>query len=61
MSTHYTHFDLTHFTINCLAVLGVVIPKLPWVCLIVEPSTIHPNLFQTHRMRIGFFSDPNDE
>ena len=31
MSTHYTHYDLTYFTINCLAVLGVVIPKLPWV------------------------------
>lgn len=31
MSTHYTHYGLTYFTINCLAVLGVVIPKLPWV------------------------------
>lgn len=32
MSTHYTHYDLTYFTINCLAVLAVVIPKLPSVC-----------------------------
>lgn len=31
MSTHYTHYDLTYFTINCLAVLAVVIPKLPSV------------------------------
>jgi hypothetical protein len=31
LSTHYTHWDLTHFTINFLATLGVVIPKLPWV------------------------------
>lgn len=31
LSTHYTHYDLTYFTINILAVLGVVIPKLPSV------------------------------
>ncbi|KAI9849829.1 MAG: sphingolipid homeostasis protein orm1 [Sclerophora amabilis] len=40
LSTHYTHYDLTYFTINCLAVLGVVIPKLPF----------------SHRMRVGLFS-----
>ncbi|KAL8725985.1 MAG: hypothetical protein Q9181_006213, partial [Wetmoreana brouardii] len=28
-STHYTHYDLTYFTINVLALLGVIIPKLP--------------------------------
>ncbi|POS83848.1 Orm1 type endoplasmic reticulum protein, partial [Erysiphe pulchra] len=33
LSTHYTHYDLTYFTINFLAVLGVVIPKLPYVGL----------------------------
>lgn len=33
LSTHYTHYDLTYFTINFLAVLAVVIPKLPFVCL----------------------------
>lgn len=39
LSTHYTHFDLTHFTINFLATLGVVIPKLPFVCYIsLEPD-----------------------
>lgn len=31
LSTHYTHYDLTYFMINFLAVLGVVIPKLPSV------------------------------
>ena len=31
LSTHYTHYDFIYFTINFLAVLGVVIPKLPWV------------------------------
>ncbi|KZF18976.1 ORMDL family protein [Xylona heveae TC161] len=45
LSTHYTHYDLTYFTINCLAVLAVVIPKLP----------------STHRMRIALFSgEPED-
>lgn len=34
LSTHYTHYDLTYFTINFLAVLGVVIPKLPFVSII---------------------------
>ncbi|KAI1759643.1 ORMDL family-domain-containing protein [Hypoxylon sp. FL1150] len=40
LSTHYTHYDLTYFTINFLAVLAVVIPKLPF----------------SHRMRVGLFS-----
>lgn len=31
LSTHYTHYETTYFTINFLAVLGVVIPKLPSV------------------------------
>lgn len=31
ISTHYTHYDLTYFTINFLATLAVVIPKLPAV------------------------------
>lgn len=31
LSTHYTHYDLAYFSINFLAVLGVVIPKLPFV------------------------------
>ncbi|KAK0517152.1 hypothetical protein JMJ35_000307 [Cladonia borealis] len=45
LSTHYTHYDLTYFTINFLAVLAVVIPKLPF----------------SHRMRVGLFSgDPED-
>ncbi|KAJ5544712.1 hypothetical protein N7461_007016, partial [Penicillium sp. DV-2018c] len=45
LSTHYTHFDLTHFTINFLATLAVVIPKLPF----------------SHRLRIGLFSDIPEE
>lgn len=36
LSTHYTHYDLTYFTINFLAVLAVIIPKLPFV------SPLHP-------------------
>lgn len=40
LSTHYTHYDLAYFTINFLAVLGVIIPKLPY----------------SHRMRVGLFS-----
>lgn len=31
LSTHYTHYDLTYFSINFLALMAVVIPKLPWV------------------------------
>ena len=31
LSTHFTHYDLTYFIINFLAVLLVVIPKLPVV------------------------------
>lgn len=31
LSTHYTHYDLAYFIINFLAVLGVIVPKLPFV------------------------------
>ena len=31
ISTHYTHYDLIYFTINFLALVAVVIPKLPFV------------------------------
>lgn len=31
VSTHYTRYDLTYFTINLLATMAVVIPKLPAV------------------------------
>jgi ORMDL family len=34
LSTHYTHYDLTYFIINFLALMAVVIPKLPWVSLL---------------------------
>ncbi|CAG9943408.1 unnamed protein product [Clonostachys rosea f. rosea IK726] len=45
LSTHYTHYDLAYFSINFLAVLGVVIPKLPF----------------SHRMRFGLFSGVPEE
>jgi len=45
LSTHYTHYDLTYFTINFLALMAVVIPKLPW----------------SHRKRVGFLSEVPDE
>jgi hypothetical protein len=64
LSTHYTHFDLTHFTINFLATLGVVIPKLPFVCYIYPgPDENHLLTFwlQSHRLRIGLFSDIPEE
>ncbi|MDI1485541.1 MAG: sphingolipid homeostasis protein orm1 [Ramalina farinacea] len=45
LSTHYTNYDLTYFTINFFVVLGVVIPKLPF----------------SHRMRVRFFSEQHDD
>lgn len=33
VSTHYTHYDITYFTVNFLATLAVVVPKLPAVSL----------------------------
>ena len=33
LSTHYTHYDLTYFIINFLALMAVVIPKLPLVSI----------------------------
>ncbi|KAL5594450.1 uncharacterized protein BROUX77_007797 [Berkeleyomyces rouxiae] len=45
LSTHYTHYDLLYFVINFVAVLCVIIPKLPF----------------SHRMRISLFTAPDDE
>jgi hypothetical protein len=45
LSTHYTHYDLAYFTVNFLALMAVVIPKLP----------------QFHRMRFGLFSGPPED
>lgn len=44
LSTHYTHYDLTYFTINVLATLGVVIPKLPFV-RVFHIQTVESGLF----------------
>lgn len=67
LSTHFTHYDLTYFIINFLAVLLVVIPKLPFVSLSRVPymSPKVPRLLtevpQSHRMRVGFLSgQPED-
>lgn len=35
LSTHYTHYDLAYFIINFMALLAVVIPKLPFVSLTI--------------------------
>lgn len=64
LSTHYTHYDLAYFTINFLAVLAVVIPKLPFVSLAVGSVLTFPLLTacaQSHRMRVGLFSGVPDE
>ncbi|KAL8680888.1 MAG: hypothetical protein Q9186_002953 [Xanthomendoza sp. 1 TL-2023] len=45
VSTHYTHYDLTYFTLNVMALLGVIIPKLPW----------------SHRLRVRFLSGHPDD
>lgn len=68
LSTHYTHYDLAYFTINFLAVLAVVIPKLPFVC---SPLNRRLKTFlccmkltratQSHRMRFGLFSGVPEE
>jgi len=55
ISTHYTHYDLTYFVINCMATLAVVIPKLPAVSLnhatMVFKIQANDKL-QFHRMRV---------
>lgn len=65
LSTHYTHYDLTYFTINFLATLGVVIPKLPFVRPRPVPVHLRNRIltlpFQSHRMRVGLFSGVPEE
>ncbi|KAF7545176.1 hypothetical protein G7046_g9620 [Stylonectria norvegica] len=72
LSTHYTHYDLAYFIINFLAVLGVVVPKLPFVRRPTHPlplpSASLPPVFceltyhlQSHRMRFGLFSGIPEE
>ena len=41
LSTHYTHYDLTYFLINFLALMAVVIPKLPWVCVDIPAISVY--------------------
>lgn len=68
LSTHYTHYDLAYFTINFLAVLAVVIPKLPFVRCplgLMLTSPLWPmkltRATQSHRMRFGLFSGVPEE
>jgi hypothetical protein len=54
LSTHYTHYDLVYFIINFLAVLAVVIPKLPMVGALAFDDThthalIRPPANSCHR------------
>ena len=57
LSTHYTHYDLTYFTINFLAVLAVIIPKLPFVSILTtclpRPTalTLHSHTEPPHACR----------
>lgn len=57
LSTHYTHYDLTYFIINCMAVMSVVIPKLPSVQIPLSLSFSYTPVLtcrriQAHRMRL---------
>lgn len=45
ISTHYTHYDFVYFTVNLVALLLVVVPKLPF----------------SHRLRIGLFTRPPED
>jgi hypothetical protein len=61
VSTHYTHYDLTYFLINCFATVAVVIPKLPSVSIPTPVSLYRTNLPQLHRIRFSFFNNPPDD
>jgi hypothetical protein len=37
LSTHYSHYDVWMFTVNCWALMMVLIPKLPSVCPFLFP------------------------
>ena len=39
ISTHYTHYDLPYFTVNVLALIAVVLPKLPFVSWLLSYSS----------------------
>jgi ORMDL family len=60
LSTHYTHYDLTYFTINFLALMAVVIPKLPWVGSSVPDRRRVANMLLTESSCAGgaFFRRP---
>jgi hypothetical protein len=59
LSTHYTHYDLTYFTINFLATLSVVIPKLPFVSR--GPALIVPSCKYADRTNLVFATESSHE
>ena len=61
VSTHYSHYDLTYFIINCLATIAVVIPKLPSVRGLYQPRLSYANAVQLHRIRFAIFNNPPDD
>ncbi|KJZ70446.1 hypothetical protein HIM_10165 [Hirsutella minnesotensis 3608] len=68
LSTHYTHYDLAYFIINFLAVMAVIIPKLPFVRLQTHELPPLSAAYgmklmscQSHRMRFGLFSGLPEE
>ncbi|KAL8859927.1 MAG: hypothetical protein Q9198_010602, partial [Flavoplaca austrocitrina] len=64
VSTHYTHYDLTYFTLNVMALLGVIIPKLPWVSFEFQARIVEERLLtsiQSHRLRVRFLSGSPDD
>lgn len=58
LSTHYTHYDLTYFTINFIALLFVIIPKLPWVSPIQPHHAESQGLWCGSNGMLTFFAEP---
>lgn len=65
VSTHYTHYDLTYFTLNVMALFGVIIPKLPWVSVLLcgqaSTKSLLTAAIQSHRLRVRFLSGHPDD
>jgi hypothetical protein len=75
LSTHYTHYDLAYFTINFLAVLAVIVPKLPFVslrscpplfmtirrCLVVRRECIPLHTWRGIKLTDFLLAEPSNE
>lgn len=57
LSTHYTNYETSYFTINFLAVLGVVIPKLPSVSPIIQ--CLRDSGLLHDRTKLEIYSEPS--